>query len=218
VFTTSVAIVSIAVSHFTPFHVDAVAGIIVSVIVIWSGISIARDTLEPLIGQGIPRDLYKKISDTVESYDGIVGTHDLIVHNYGPNRSMASIHAEVPNNVDIEVSHEIIDRAERETGEKLNIVLVIHMDPVETQDKKVLDVKEKVGRIIEALDPHLSFHDFRMVSGEKQINLIFDLVVPRDYPKEQIKRVRHQVEALVHEMDSRYQCVITMDKSYIAED
>lgn len=218
VITTLVTIVSIVVSHFTRFHVDAVAGIIVSGIVIYAGFSIVKDTLEPLIGQGIPKDLYRKISESVEGYEGIVGTHDLIVHNYGPNQSMASIHAEVPNNVDIEISHEIIDRAEREVGEKLNLVLVIHMDPVETQDKKVLEVKEKLGRIVEALDPKLSFHDFRMVSGERQINLIFDLVVPRDYSKEETDRIQHQVEALMHELDSRYECVITMDKSYIIED
>ncbi|WP_230398551.1 cation diffusion facilitator family transporter [Novisyntrophococcus fermenticellae] len=217
VLTTSATIISILICRFTSVNVDAYAGIIVSAIVMWAGFSIAKDTLEPLIGQGAPRELYQKISEAVEAYDGIVGTHDLIVHNYGPSHSMASIHAEVPNNVDIEVSHEIIDRVEREVSKQLNITLVIHMDPVETQDKKVLEVKAKVARVIKALDPKLKFHDFRMVSGEEHTNLIFDLVIPREYSKENAERILQQVIALMQEVDSRYQCVITMDKSYVAE-
>ena len=217
VLTTSATIISILICRFTSVNVDAYAGIIVSAIVMWAGFSIAKDTLEPLIGQGAPRELYQKISKAVEGYDGIVGTHDLIVHNYGPSHSMASIHAEVPNNVDIEVSHEIIDRVEREVSKQLNITLVIHMDPVETQDKKVLEVKAKVERVIKTLDPKLNFHDFRMVSGETHTNIIFDLVIPREYSKENAERILQQVIALMQEVDSRYQCVITMDRSYVAE-
>ena len=141
VITTSATIVSILVCAFTGVNIDGIVGIAVSLIVIWSGISIARDTLAPLIGQGADPKLCGEIKRMVESYDGIVGTHDLIVHNYGPNRSMASIHAEVPRDVDIEVSHEVIDRAEREVSKKLGIFLVIHMDPVETHDVRVLAVK-----------------------------------------------------------------------------
>lgn len=218
VITTSATVASILISRFTSINVDAIAGIIVSGIVIWSGFSIAKDTLEPLIGQGVPRELYKQITDEVESFDGIVGTHDLIVHNYGPNHSMASIHAEVPNNVDIEVSHEIIDKIERDVSKKLNIFLVIHMDPVETQDKKVLEVKDKLNRVIKALDPKLSFHDFRVVNGDQKMNLIFDLVVPREYSQETADQILHQVMGLMKEVDHRYECVITMDKSYIAEE
>ena len=137
----------------------------------WAGISIAKDTLEPSIGQGADPDLYRRITKEVKAYDGIVGTHDLIVHNYGPGRSIASIHAEVPRDVNIEVSHEIIDKIEREVGAKLNILLVIHMDPVETHDAEVLAMKEKLSCIIAALDPELAFHDFRVVKGQERINL-----------------------------------------------
>lgn len=126
VITTSATVISIVICHFTSINVDAIAGLIVSGIVIWSGVSIAKDTLEPLIGQRVPSELYQKITDMVESYEGIVGAHDLIVHNYGPNRSMATIHAEVPNDVSIEASHEIIDRIERDAKKELNILLVIH--------------------------------------------------------------------------------------------
>ena len=101
----------------------------------WAGVGIAKDTLEPLIGEAIDPQVYDQIKAFVEKYDGIVGTHDLIVHNYGPGRSMASIHAEVPNDVDIEKSHEIIDRIERDAKQTLGLFLVIHMDPVEMKDE-----------------------------------------------------------------------------------
>ena len=218
VITTSATIVSILVCAFTGVNIDGIVGIAVSLIVIWSGISIARDTLAPLIGQGADPKLCGEIKRMGESYDGIVGTHDLIVHNYGPNRSMASIHAEVPRDVDIEVSHEVIDRAEREVSKKLGIFLVIHMDPVETHDVRVLAVKSKLSHVLKALDPELTFHDFRAVFGQEQINLIFDLVVPFSYSEKDEDRLVHQVMALMQEVDERYQCVITVDRSYQAEE
>ena len=139
VVTTSATIASLLIFHFTGWNVDGIVGLAVSLIVMWAGIGIARDTLEPLIGEPVTPEEYDRISQFVEGYDGIVGSHDLIVHNYGPGRSMASIHAEVPNDVDIETSHEIIDRIERDSIKNLGIFLVIHMDPVETRDEKVIE-------------------------------------------------------------------------------
>ena len=130
---------------------------------------------------------------------------------------MASIHAEVPRDVDIETSHEIIDRAEREVSKKLGLFLVIHMDPVEVHDARVLAIKEKLGRVLHALDDRLTFHDFRVVFGKEQINLIFDLVVPFTYNEEEELKLSQQVMALMQEVDARYQCVITMDRSFVAE-
>ena len=135
VIATSATILSIVVYGLLAVNIDGIVGIAVSVVVMLAGINIAKDTLAPLIGEAIDPKLYREISDFVESYDGIVGTHDLIIHNYGPSKSMASIHAEVPNDVDIEESHEIIDRIERDAGRKMGIFLVIHMDPVETHDQ-----------------------------------------------------------------------------------
>ena len=216
VITTSATVISIIICHFTSINVDAIAGLIVSGIVIWSGVSIAKDTLEPLIGQRVPSELYQKITDMVESYDGIVGTHDLIVHNYGPNRSMATIHAEVPNDVSIEVSHEIIDRIERDVKKDLNILLVIHMDPVEMRDEEVLELRDKTSRIVHALDPELSFHDFRVLRENEQKNLVFDLVVPDSYTEKDANRVMHQLIALLHEMEENVDCIITLDRSFEA--
>ena len=216
VITTSATVLSIIICHFTSINVDAIAGLIVSAIVIWSGISIAKDTLEPLIGECVPAELYQKITDIVESYDGIVGTHDLIVHNYGPNRSMATIHAEVPNDINIEVSHEIIDKIERDVKKDLNILLVIHMDPVEMRDEEVLSLREKTSRIVHALDPKLNFHDFRVLKENEQRNLIFDLVIPDSYSEKDANRVMHQLVSLLHEMDENVECIITLDRSFEA--
>lgn len=216
VITTSATVLSIIICHFTSINVDAIAGLIVSAIVIWSGISIAKDTLEPLIGERVPAELYQKITDIVESYDGIVGTHDLIVHNYGPNRSMATIHAEVPNDINIDVSHEIIDKIERDVKKDLNILLVIHMDPVEMRDEEVLSLREKTSRIVHALDPELNFHDFRVLKENEQRNLIFDLVIPDSYSEKDANRVMHQLVSLLHVMDGNVECIITLDRSFEA--
>ena len=216
VITTSATVLSIIICHFTSINVDAIAGLIVSAIVIWSGISIAKDTLEPLIGERVPAELYQKITDIVESYDGIVGTHDLIVHNYGPNRSMATIHAEVPNDINIDVSHEIIDKIERDVKKDLNILLVIHMDPVEMRDEEVLSLREKTSRIVHALDPELNFHDFRVLKENEQRNLIFDLVITDSYSEKDANRVMHQLVSLLHEMDGNVECIITLDRSFEA--
>lgn len=216
IITTSATVISIVICHFTSINVDAIAGLIVSGIVIWSGVSIAKDTLEPLIGQRVPSELYQKITDMVESYEGIVGAHDLIVHNYGPNRSMATIHAEVPNDVSIEASHEIIDRIERDAKKKLNILLVIHMDPIEMRDEEVLELRDKTSHIVHALDPELHFHDFRVLKENEKKNLVFDLVVPDSYTEKDANRVMHQLIALLHEMEKNVDCIITLDRSFEA--
>ena len=216
VITTSATIASIIFFRLSGINIDGFVGIAVSLVVMWAGIGIARDTLEPLLGEAVAPEEYMKITEFVESYDGIVGSHDLIVHNYGPGRSMASIHAEVPNDVDIEVSHEIIDRIERDAAKHLGIFLVIHMDPIETKNEHVLKVKSQVEQIMEALDKNVSIHDFRMVDGQEQINLIFDMVVPFEYNKEKEKELKKSFRKLICMHDERYQCVITVERSYVA--
>lgn len=215
VVTTSATIASLVFFRVTGMNIDGFVGLGVSLVVMWAGIGIAKDTLEPLIGKPVDPEEYKRITELVEGYDGIVGSHDLIVHNYGPGRSMASIHAEVPNDVDIEVSHEIIDRIEREAAKKLGIFLVIHMDPVEMKDEHVLAVKRQVLKILDALDPAVSIHDFRMVDGEEQINLIFDMVVPFEYDRKRQDELRVSLMKLLKIADERYECVITIERSYV---
>ena len=179
--------------------------------------NIAKDTLAPLLGQAIEPEVYHRISAFVESYDGIIGSHDLIVHNYGPSRSMASIHAEVPSNVDIEVSHSVVDQIERDALKKLGIFLVIHMDPVETDNELAAILKEMTIDVILHLDSRLTLHDFRIVQSPARINLIFDLVVPREYTKQMREELTRQVCEKVRERDSRCACNITVENSYQQE-
>ena len=153
----------------------------------------------------------------MESYDGILGSHDLIVHNYGPTRSLASIHAEVPNDVDIETSHEIIDRIERDAVKKLGLFLVIHMDPLEVKDERVTEAENAGAQRLKQIDSRLTLHDFRMVDGEQQINLIFDVVVPHSYSEKEKDQLRLDIVEKVHELDPRYQCVVTLENGYVAE-
>lgn len=217
VLVTSVTIVSAIVSGLTGISIDGYMGVIVSIFVILSGYNIAKETLEPLIGQAVDRELYLKITEMVESYEGIVGSHDLIIHNYGPTHRMATIHAEVPNDIDFEQAHETIDQIERDILEKLDIFMVIHMDPIEVNDKKVLENKEMIINIISELDSRASIHDFRMVNGEHHINLIFDLVVPFSYTKEDEQAFLSKIVEQVRRKNSRYQCIITLENSYIAD-
>lgn len=216
VVTTTATIASVLFFKITGINIDGIVGIGVSLVVMWAGIGIAKDTLEPLIGEAVAPEEYVRISRFVEKYEGIVGSHDLIVHNYGPGRSMASIHAEVPNDVDIEVSHEIIDRIERDAAKRLGIFLVIHMDPVETKDEHVLEVRHQVEQILDAVDSRVSIHDFRMVDGKEQINLIFDMVVPFEYSTQKQNELKMTLRKLLQMADKRYQCVITIERSYVA--
>lgn len=216
VITTSATIASILFFKLTGINIDGIVGVGVSLVVMWAGFGIAKDTIEPLIGEAVPPEEYEKITKFVEAYDGVEGSHDLIVHNYGPGRSMASIHAEVPNDVDIEVSHEIIDRIERDAMKNLGVFLVIHMDPVETKNEQVLAVKDQVVQILDAVDPEVSIHDFRMVDGKDQVNLIFDMVVPFEYDSEKEKQLKKSVRKLLKMHDERYQCVITVERSYMS--
>ena len=218
VLATSATIVSILVYYFFDLNIDSFVGIGVSLVVMKAGIEIAKDTLEPLLGEAVPKELYERITEYVESFDGVCGTHDLIVHNYGPGRSMASVHAEVPNNVDIESSHEIIDRIEKEAFHSLGIFLVIHMDPIEIDNEQLDAAKEKVNGVVKKIDEVLSIHDFRMVDGKNQINLIFDLVVPASYDSQKRKETCQIIRRKMHELDTRYQCVIQVEISYIAEE
>lgn len=214
---TSATIVSLLVFAFGGWNIDGIVGLCVSAVVMLAGVNIAKDTLEPLIGAAIDPKLYENITNYVKGFDGIVGVHDLIIHNYGPSRSMASIHAEVPSEVDIRISHEIIDRIEREAFDRFHLSLVIHMDPIETNNQRLFIYQDMLRSVLEEVDSRLEFHDLRMVDGSDRTNLIFDLVIPRDYQRSQYEQVRNQVEARVSERDKHCCCIITMENSYCAE-
>lgn len=218
VIATSATILSILVFGMTGKNIDGFVGLGVALVVMWAGVGIAKDTLEPLLGEATSAEDYAKIKNFVEAYDGVIGTHDLIVHNYGPGRSMASIHAEVPNDVDIEASHEVIDRIERDARNQLGIFLVVHMDPVEMQDEQVLLIRKQTEEVLNSLDENVSLHDLRVVEGKNQINIIFDMLVPHGYTNEQKKDLNQKMNQKMKEIDARYTLVITIEHSYVAQE
>lgn len=213
---TSATVISIIVAMLTGLKIDGYMGIVVSLLVLYAGFSIAKDTLEPLIGEAVTIRDYEKISEFVKKYPKIVGTHDLIVHNYGPSKLMATIHAEVGKDENIEEIHEIIDKIERDAKKEMDILLVIHMDPVEVNDMAVMKLKNMVNNEVMKIDPDASIHDFRVVNGEEIINLIFDLVVPFEYSEKQKEDFLLKIIEVVQEKDKRYRCVITLEHSFIA--
>lgn len=217
VLATSATIISVLVFAITKVNIDGYIGVLVAFIVLYAGFKIAKDTLEPLIGVGIDPKIAQSIHNKVMSYEGILGMHDLIVHNYGPGKSMASLHAEVPSNVDIETSHEIIDKIEREVLQELGVFLVIHMDPVAVNNEKTLAIRTSIENIVKALDNNLTLHDFRIVDGKNQINIIFDLVVPRSYTKNQKQNIEEQIKNLAKVVDSKYNCVICVENDFMME-
>jgi cation diffusion facilitator family transporter len=214
---TTTTIASVLIGKLTGLKVDGWMGTVVSVFVLLAGINIAKETLEPLLGGAVDREVYETITKKVEGYEGIVGSHDLIVHNYGPSHTMATIHAEVPNNVNLEAAHETIDRIERDVLREMGIFLVIHMDPIEINDQKVVEKKNEVVMAIKELEPKATIHDFRMINGEEHINLIFDLVVPFSYNEQQEEELLFRIEKTLKKLDERYQVVITIENSFIAE-
>lgn len=217
VFITLATIISSFIAGLTGLRIDGYMGVVVSVFVMLAGFRIAKDTLEPLLGQAVEREVYEQVTGMVMSYEGVVGTHDLVIHNYGPTHRMATIHAEVPSDIDVMKSHETIDRIERDVMEQLDIFLVIHMDPIEVNDVLVKEMRQMVVNTVADIEPAATIHDFRIINGEYRINLIFDLVIPYSYRKDSEQILLNRIEDAVHQYDERCQCIITMENSFIAD-
>lgn len=210
---TGVVLLSSLVSLFADVHVDDYVGAAVALFVIWSGFAILRETISPLLGEAPDPALVKEITSTVLAKEGIVGIHDLIVHNYGPGRCIVSLHAEVPAHEDMLHSHELIDAVERQLCEELNIIACIHMDPVDTRDERVGTLKVLSQTVLEDIDPRLTLHDFRVVFGENRINVIFDVIVPFDFAG--TAGLQGEIQRRLQITDPRLCAVITTEHSYV---
>lgn len=208
---TLVVLVSSVFTAVTDLPIDGYVGAAVSLFVVWSGFSVLKETLSPLLGEAPDPELVDRIRNIVLENEGIVGVHDLIVHNYGPGRCIVSLHAEVPAHGDILHSHELIDAVERRLVCELNITVCIHMDPVDTQDEQVRELRVLTETILEDIDPALSIHDFRLVRGEQRINVIFDVVVPFKYQKTDLHA---EIERRLQMVDPRLFVVLTVEHSY----
>lgn len=212
---TGATVIALLISSFTKFsRADGIIGLVVAVIIFLSGTDIIKDIIGPLLGQPPSEELVKNIESIMLSDEHIIGVHDLIVHNYGPGRIIASAHAEVSSDCNIVVIHDIIDNIEKEISEKLKIVICIHMDPVVINNERINSYKALTQKIIKEYNSEYKFHDFRMVEGSTHTNLIFDLVVPFSKTTSNDKILK-DIRDRFKKADSKINLVITVEHSYI---
>lgn len=211
---TSVVLLSTVVMHFLHMNIDGWCGILVALFILYAGYGAAKDTISPLLGQKPSAEFVKEIERTVLAHKEIIGIHDLVVHDYGPSRRMISLHGEVSGNEDIFELHDVIDRIEGELNKKFGCEAVIHMDPIAVDDEKVKEMHKEIADLVHSIDEKLSIHDFRMVYGPTHTNLIFDVVVPPQYPKS-ANEIKETIQELVQNKWENYFCVIKVDTSYV---
>jgi len=216
VFTSTCVAISFLAANFTAFPIDGYIGMVVALFIVYSGFNLVKDTINPLLGEAPDPELVNSIKEMVLSYDKILGTHDLIIHNYGPGKCMASIHAEIPSDICVVAIHEIIDKAEREISTALNIYLVIHIDPVCIIEGEVKEAYEEILSLINQYGYIHSIHDFRVVGEGEVKNLIFDIVVDslKESPITDSELIDKFSES-VQKSHPYYNCIITIDKNFI---
>ncbi len=213
VISTSAVIVTTVIAKFiNVMWLDGVVGVVVSLIIMKSGVDIARDTVGMLLGTPPEKETVDKIKKIIMSGEHIAGVHDLIVHDYGPGRRMASVHAEVPDNADIVKIHEIIDELERKIDEEMGIHTVIHMDPIAVDCEKTNRIRNEVVSTVKSVDENLNIHDFRMTDGENNINLIFDIEVPAGFKESE--KLPGRIAEMLKMKNNRYNAVIKIDSVY----
>lgn len=213
VISTSVVIISLLIMNYVDFPLDGIMGVIVSFLILKSGYEIAKETISLLLGEKPSKELVDSIEQIVLNHKEIIGIHDLLVHDYGPGRVFASCHAEVLDTYDISKAHEVIDYIEEEINHKLNIIMVIHMDPITLNNEKLNIAKNAIKEVISNYN-NVDGHDYRLVNGENQINIIFDLVVPFDESKENISLIIDKIKEKLKNIDSRYNLVIKIENKY----
>ena len=216
---TAAILISAIIARFAdlPFNLDAVMAIGVAIFIIWSGFTTAKDTLDQILGGPPEPKLIKNISDIVLSFDEFCGIHDLIIHNYGPGRQFASVHVEVPHDTDVVACHEKIDLCEKLVGEKTGVNLVIHMDPIDTDDAAVTAARQTMASILKSIDQKLTLHDFRMTpASNTRTNLIFDVVIP-SHLKLSETELNNIICKAAQQADKTYVCVITFDRDFTGQ-
>ncbi|MBR3867366.1 MAG: cation transporter [Butyricicoccus sp.] len=211
---TTAALLSTVIGHYLSVSIDGWCGVVVACFILWAGINAARETIDPLLGQPPTQEFVDEVERRVLAHEGITGIHDLIVHDYGPGRRFISLHAEVSADGDMLTLHDVIDTAERELCEEMGCLATIHMDPLEQNDALTTQTRERVATIVKLIDPSITIHDFRMVTGPTHTNVIFDAVVPHACPlsdRELNARIADGVRAL----DGNYFAVVNIEKSFV---
>lgn len=206
---------SLLITRFTSLPIDGYVALIVSLFILHSGIELGRETISSLLGKAPSKELVEDIIKSLMEYPYIQGVHDLIIHSYGPGRTMASLHAEVPYNASIMDIHDIIDKAEKEVGDKYNLYLSIHMDPVKTDSPEVKALKNKVEEKLKYIEGALSMHDFRVVGNTEEKTLIFDIVIDKSFAAEEKKGfIEEQIQAAIRDISPTYKGIVTIDREF----
>ncbi len=213
--TSAVLVATILTAYTKVAVIDGIMATIVAIFVLYSGYGLLREAIDPLLGECPDEELVKKISDKVMSYDEVLGFHDLMVHDYGPGRQFASIHVELPAEMDSLVAHDIIDNIESDFLTSDHIQVVVHYDPIVTSDERVAKLRTYIAQKVREYDSGLSIHDLRIVPGVSHTNVIFDLVLPADYKEDKEELLRY-VRTETKKLDENYQCVIKLEQSYSA--
>ena len=214
VLTTSAVLLSTVLSHLTGWDVlDGLMGVAVAAFILWSGWGLMMDTLSPLLGESPSPELVEHIEHTVMSYPGVLGVHDLMVHDYGPGHQFASLHIEFPAEADPLEAHDIIDNIERDFLKKDHLQVTIHYDPIVTSDAAVGILRSRLMEKARQMDPRLSIHDLRIVPGDSHTNVLFDLVFPAGYTGDKDARLAEMCN-FVKEQDPRYCCMVKVEQSY----
>lgn len=212
VLSTGAVLASVLLNLAFGWCLDGYIGLVVALIVLKGGIEVCRETLDQLLGGKPDPEKIRQIRELLLNHEGILGVHDLVVHDYGPGRCVASVHAEVSADGNILTIHEMIDNAEREVEQKLHIPICIHMDPIVTNDETSNRLRHQLSDFLRNIDPALSMHDFRMVPGEGHTNLIFDCVVPPGYRDRQL--LYNSLRAYAQSIDPNYHVIVQFDTDF----
>ena len=213
VISTSAVLISVIVGKFTGIQIDGYMGSLVALFIIWSGIQLVRETTSPLLGEAPDQELVDSIAEIVKKEPGVLGIHDLMVHNYGPGKIFASMHIEVDADGDLMESHDMIDNIEKRIKDELHVEFVVHMDPVKTDDPLITKMKKIIADALLPLDGVDNIHDFRIVPGPTHTNIIFDVVLAADCSLSE-KEITGIAAEAARSVDNDFYVVITFDHAY----
>ena len=218
ILSTGAVLISLIITYFTGIAIiDGIMGILVAAFIIYSGIGLIRETLSPILGESPDPTLVTQIEEKVLGYEHVLGIHDLMIHDYGPGHQFASLHIEMPAEIDPLISHDIIDQIENDFYVNDHLHVSIHYDPIVTSDTNVAEAKAQLSERLEKYDKLLSFHDFRMVPGDTHTNVLFDLVIPARYQSDKEKLLK-EVGGLVREIDPKFIPKIKIEHSFSGEE
>lgn len=213
VIATSAVLVATLAQMIFDWQLDGWIGLAVAAFILYSGWGLVKEAIAPLLGQAPDPEMVRHILEVTRSYPGVLGIHDLIVHDYGPGRQFASLHVEMAASQDVLASHDVIDQIERRFLEQEGLHVIIHYDPIVTDNNEVGEARDYLAKQVKRLDPRLTIHDLRVVPGETHTNLIFDLVVPHGFEMPEC-RLKSEVQAMAQSKNPKWQCVVTLENSY----